>query len=136
MDTVQSDPLFRAALAVRDHAIALHSGVKVGAALETADGAIVTGCNVESPSIIVHICAERAALIAALGAGHRTFHRIAVVGDFRHPIPPCGFCRQALVEFAPDLLVTMATVAGASETLPLRDLLPRAYDIRDRADKS
>lgn len=126
------DPLLVVALAARENAVATSSGVKVGAALQTADGAMIAGANVESPSLIFHICAERTALVAALSAGHREFVRIAVVSDFPEPIPPCGYCRQALLEFAPDIEILMATVSGKTRTAKIADLLPLAYRIEDR----
>ncbi|MBI4237212.1 MAG: cytidine deaminase [Deltaproteobacteria bacterium] len=126
------DALLVAAVAARDHALPTFSGVKVGAALQTAAGVVVTGCNVESPSIIFHCCAERVALLKALSEGHRQFVRIAVVGDFNAPLPPCGTCRQALFEYAPDLEVTMANLTGQTATLRLADLLPASYRIDDR----
>ena len=125
-------PLLAAALAARQWALAPLTGVKVGAALETADGAIVTGCNVESPSAIFTLCAERVALVKALSEGHRACARIAVISYFRTPIPPCGFCRQLLFEYAPDCEVMMATLDGQTRTAKLADLLPNAYRIEDR----
>lgn len=128
------EQLIAAARAVREHAYAPLTGVKVGAALATADGTIVTGCNVESPSAIFNLCAERTAVVKALADGHCKFMRIAVIGDFTSPISPCGFCRQVLHEFAPDLTVVMATVAGQTRTVRLADLIPLAYRIQDRED--
>lgn len=126
------EKLLAAALAAREQAVPTFSGVKVGAALQTAAGVVVTGCNVESPSIIFHCCAERVALLKALSEGHRHFTRIVVVGDFNAPIPPCGYCRQALFEFAPDLEVTMANLTGQTQTMRLAALLPSSYRIEDR----
>lgn len=130
MDTTTA--LITAARAVREHAHAPLTGVKVGAALEATDGTIITGCNVESPTAIVHICAERAAIVKAISEGHRQFKRIAMIGDFHSPIPPCGYCRQALQEFAPDIEVIMATIDGKIQTAKLTDLNPMAYRIDDR----
>lgn len=134
-DIFTTDALVAAARAAREHAYAAHTGVKVGAALLMPDSTIITGCNIESPSDIFHICAERAALIKALTEGYRTFTRVAVVADFNEPIPPCGFCRQALFEFAPDAEVLMATLTGKSRVITLAELLPLAYRIADRASK-
>lgn len=131
-DIFTTDPLVAAARAVREHAFAAHTNVKVGAALLTTDGKIFTGCNIESPSDIFHICAERAALIKMITEGYRTFTRVAVVSDFQTPIPPCGFCRQAMFEFAPDAEVIMCTLTGKSRTITLAELLPLAYRIDDR----
>ena len=87
-----SDPLVKAARGARRHAVATFSGFKVGAALETADGTIVTGCNVENATYGLTVCAERVAMFTALAAGHRRFRRIAVVADTDAPTPPCGAC--------------------------------------------
>ncbi|MBI4365841.1 MAG: cytidine deaminase [Deltaproteobacteria bacterium] len=128
------DRLVAAARAVREYAHAPLTGVKVGAAIETDDGAVIAGCNVESPTAIFHLCAERAALVAAVAKGHRGFRRIATIGDFRSPLPPCGYCRQALLEFAPDIKVIMATTQGRTRQATLAELMPQAYRIADRAD--
>lgn len=130
--SVSTEVLLQAARRVREHAVALHSGVKVGAALVAVDGTIITGCNVESPSNIEGMCAERVALLKALSEGHREFVRVAVIADFPKPIPPCGFCRQILFEFAPDLEIIMANIKGDTKTARLLDLLPEAYRIEDR----
>ena len=79
------------------------SHFKVGAALETSDGTIVTGCNVENATYGLTICAERVAMFKALSEGHRAFTRIAIVADTESPTPPCGACRQILWEFGGDL---------------------------------
>lgn len=124
--------LINAATQARANAHAPLTNVKVGAALRTTDGTIITGCNIESPSAIINCCAERTALFAALAAGHRTFTHIAVISDFPKPIPPCGCCRQALLEFAPDIEVIMATVGGQTTRATISDLVPLAYRIEDR----
>ncbi len=99
------DRLVAAARAAREHAVAGFSGFKVGAALETADGTIVTGCNVENATYGLTICAERVAMFKALSEGHRSFRSVAVVADTADPTPPCGACRQILWEFGGDLEV-------------------------------
>ena len=83
---------------------------KVGAALETADGQIITGCNIENATYGLTICAERVAMFKALSDGHRRFTRIAVVADTEQPTPPCGACRQILWEFGGDLEVLLANL--------------------------
>lgn len=125
--------LLVAAEAARANAMAPLTGVRVGAALRTANGVIIPGCNIESPSAIFGCCAERTALFTALAAGHRQFTHVAVMSDFPKPIPPCGFCRQALLEFAPDLEVIMAALNGQVTRARIADLVPLAYRIEDRA---
>jgi cytidine deaminase len=89
-----SDALVAAARRARAHAVADFSHFKVGAALETDTGEIITGCNIENASYGLTICAERVAIFKALSEGKRAFTRIAVVADTPSPTPPCGACRQ------------------------------------------
>ena len=102
------EKLVAAARQARRHARADYSGFRVGAALEAADGTIVTGCNIENTSYGLTICAERVAMFKALSEGHRRFRRIVVVADTDAPTPPCGACRQILWEFGGDLEVLLA----------------------------
>jgi cytidine deaminase len=117
-----------AAREARGHAVADYSHFKVGAALETIAGTIVTGCNVENATYGLTICAERVAMFKALSEGHREFRRIAIVADTAQPTPPCGACRQILWEFCGDIEVILVNPRGASETLQLKSLFPRAFD--------
>ena len=128
-----SDPLaglVSAAAAARARAHAPYSGFAVGAALETGDGVIVAGCNVESASYGLTICAERAALVKAISDGHRDFRRIVIVTASRTPTPPCGACRQLLWELAGDLEVILASPAGTRARHRLSDLLPHPFERR------
>src|SRR5205823_11991881 len=95
---------------VRDNAHAPFSKLKVGAALVSADGRIITGCNVENATYGLTICAERVAVCKAVSEGHRQFSRIVVVADTAEPMPPCGACRQILWEFGGDLEVVLANL--------------------------
>ena len=125
-----SDPLVRAARLARKHAHAAYSKFKVGAALETADGTIVTGCNIENATYGLTVCAERVAMWKALSEGHRKFRRIAVVADTNDPTPPCGPCRQLLWEYCHDIPVVMANLTRTTKTLGLAELLPLPFDGR------
>ena len=122
--------LVAAARAARLHAHAAFSRFKVGAALETAGGAIVTGCNVENATYGLTICAERVAMFKALSEGHREFTRVAVVADTEDPTPPCGACRQILWEFGGDLEVFLANLTSDKGMHRLKDLLPLPFDAR------
>jgi cytidine deaminase len=125
-----SDPLIEAARRAREHAVASFSGFKVGAALETPDGQIITGCNVENATYGLTVCAERVAMFKALSEGHRQFTRVAVVADTEAPTPPCGACRQILWEFGGDLEVVLANLSEPRGTHRLKDLLPLPFDAR------
>ncbi|MBD3222605.1 cytidine deaminase, partial [bacterium] len=103
--TFDAGHLIEAADAVRQHSYAPYSGFRVGAALRCADGTVVTGTNVENASYGLSLCAERSAVAQAVAGGRREFTHLAIVADGREPTPPCGACRQVLVEFGDDLVV-------------------------------
>ncbi len=107
-------------------AYAPYSKFKVGAALLAKSGRVYTGCNLENASYGAGMCAERAALAAAVGAGEREFTAIAVASDSLEATAPCGICRQALNEFSPDLEVIMAGRKAVRRS-PLRKLLPHSF---------
>ena len=125
-----SDPLVVAARKARRNAVAPYSGFKVGAALETADGTVITGCNIENATYGLTLCAERVAMFTALAAGHRRFARIAVVADTSVPTPPCGACRQILWEFGGNLDVILANLRRETGRHALAALLPLPFDNR------
>lgn len=128
--TQPEQALFRAAREARDRAHARYSGFKVGAALELADGGVVTGCNIENATYGLTLCAERVALVKALSDGHTTFTRIAVVADTHAPTPPCGPCRQLLWEYCGDIEILMSNLDGPTARLRLSALLPLPFDDR------
>ena len=125
---MKDSELIRAAMQARRYAQAAFSRFKVGAALETADGVVITGCNIENATYGLTICAERVAMFKALSEGHRRFRRVVVVADTEAPTPPCGACRQILWEFAGDIEVVLANLDSVKATHRLRDLLPHAFD--------
>ena len=122
--------LVDAARRARERAVAPFSTFKVGAALETADGVVVTGCNIENATYGLTVCAERVAMFKALSDGHRRFTRIAIVADTEAPTPPCGACRQILWEFGGNLEVQLANLTDTLGTHRLVDLLPLPFDAR------
>ena len=124
------DPLVAAADRARDISIAPFSNFHVGAAVETEDGKIYIGCNIESASYGLTVCAERVAIWKALSEGERRFKRLAVVADTETLTPPCGTCRQIIWEFCRDAEIVLANLRGETETMQMRDLLPRAFDVR------
>lgn len=119
--------LIAAARAARERAYAPYSRFAVGAAVETNDGTIYAGCNVENASYGLTICAERVAICRAVADGARTFRRIAIVADLAQPCAPCGACRQFLLEFNPRMEVLMLNQRGQSRTRRLDTLLPKAF---------
>ena len=126
----EAGTLLEAAVAAREHAHAPYSNFAVGAALETADGQIVTGCNVENATYGLTLCAERVAMFKAISEGHRTFARIAIAADTAEPTSPCGACRQILWEFGGDLEVILGNLTAETARYRLRALLPHPFDGR------
>ena len=124
------ESLVAAATDARTRAQARYSNFKVGAALETAEGAIVSGCNIENATYGLTLCAERVALVKALSEGRTRFTRIAVVADTEAPTPPCGPCRQLLWEYCGDIDVILANLERTTATLRLSALLPMPFDGR------
>ncbi|MEA2174325.1 MAG: cytidine deaminase [Blastocatellia bacterium] len=122
--------LINAAQAARERAVTPFSNFRVGAAVETEDGKIYTGCNIESASYGLTVCAERVAIWKALSEGERRFKRIAVVADTDQLTPPCGTCRQIIWEFCRDATVIFANLRGETESFRMSELLPRAFDVR------
>jgi cytidine deaminase len=115
-----------AAEAARERAYAPYSTFRVGAAIETDDGTIFAGCNVENASYGLTICAERSAVVAAVSMGQRRFRRMVLVSDANHPVAPCGACRQVLAEFAPDLPIE-SCAGNEVTTWTMRELLPAGF---------
>lgn len=131
-----SEPdLLSRARAVRQAAYAPYSGFQVGAALRTSDGSVFTGCNVENASFGLTVCAERAAVAAAVSAGHRSFAGLALSVSQGGPVAPCGACLQVLAEFAPELPV-VSEGEGAVRKWRLDELLPERFALRDEIESA
>jgi len=128
--TLDADALVAAAIDAREHARARFSGFKVGAALETSAGDVITGCNVENATYGLTMCAERVALYKALSEGRDVFTRVAVVADTDDPTPPCGSCRQLLWEYCGDIEVILANLSEVKRRIRLSQLLPLPFDAR------
>jgi cytidine deaminase len=122
--------LIEAAKEVRMQSVAPFSGFLVGAAVKTDSGKVYTGCNVESASYGLTVCAERVAIWKALSEGERHFTELAVVADTEVLTPPCGTCRQIIWEFARNATIVFANLSGESEVFHMKELLPRAFDAR------
>jgi cytidine deaminase len=121
------EALTAAACEARKRAQAPYSNFRVGAALQAVDGRIFTGCNIESSSYGLTICAERVALCKALSEGALEFARLLVVTDTDPPASPCGACRQLLWDYAPGIDVIMLGRSGHPVIITLEELLPRAF---------
>ena len=121
----------RLAAEARERARAPYSGFRVGAALKTRTGQIVTGCNIENASYGLTICAERVAVFKAVSEGLDGFDTITVVVDASRLTAPCGSCRQILWEFCGNIWVHMVDLKGRSRTLRLSKLLPLPFDRRN-----
>jgi cytidine deaminase len=126
----QIEELIESAKKVREMAYAPFSNFRVGAAVRTKNGKIYTGCNVESASYGLTVCAERIAIWKAVSEGEREFVRVSVVADTEELTPPCGVCRQIIWEFCGDIPVTFSNLKGKTETVQMSELLPRAFDTK------
>ncbi len=124
------DRLFSAASAVRENACAAYSGFKVGAAIITEHGKIFSGCNVESSSYGLTMCAERNALASALCSGERKFSAILITADSPEPVSPCGACRQLIYDYAPDIIVIMTNTEGKRIDSSVTELLKFPFGLK------
>lgn len=122
--------LIETAKTARLQSIAPFSNFLVGAAVRTQAGKVYTGCNVESASYGLTVCAERVAIWKALSEGERQFTELAIVADTGTLTPPCGTCRQIIWEFCKNATIILGNLHGESETVAIRELLPRAFDAR------
>jgi cytidine deaminase len=126
----EAKDLIEAARRARENAFAPYSSFRVGAAVETIDGRVFAGCNVENATYGLTVCAERVAIWKAISEGARGFRRLVVIADTEELTPPCGPCRQIIWEFCGDIEIIMTNLGGKVETVRAGDLLPRAFDRR------
>ena len=126
-DRPDEHALRTAAIAALEQAYAPYSNFRVGAALRAVDGSVTVGCNVENSAFPAGLCAERAAVAAAVVQGHRQFDLIVIATESEEPTPPCGFCRQVLVELSPSLGIVSITRAGGEARWSLAELLPHPF---------
>ncbi len=122
--------LIRAAAQARLNARADHSLFKVGAAVETREGKIFTGCNIENATFGLTVCAERVAIWKALSEGESSFKRIVIVADTARLTPPCGACRQIIWEYCGDIEVVLSNLRGKRATYSMSALFPQPFDDR------
>lgn len=135
----QVDDLVNLAARTRDHAHAPYSQFKVGAAIATKSGGTYAGCNVENASYPNGMCAERGAIAAMVAAGDRDPVLCVIVTEAKVPAPPCGMCRQVLIEFARNMTVVLVGRYRGRETrrtLELAKLMPEVFEFAGPAAKS
>ena len=120
------DRLVAAAREARANAYAPYTDFAVGAAVLAGDR-VFPGANVENAASPLSICAERAAVTAAVAAGFRGIDALVLVGSAADPTPPCGGCRQVLAEFGADAVVVSEADDGARREWTLAELLPDAF---------
>ena len=130
MSESHEEQVIQAALMAREQSVAPFSNFLVGAAVRTDTGKIYTGCNIESASYGLTVCAERVAIWKALSEGERNFTNLAVAADTQTLTPPCGTCRQIIWEFAKHADIVMVNLHGDREAVHIENLLPRAFDAR------
>ena len=121
--------LYRTAVSMLERSYSPFSGFRVGAALLTKSGEIITGVNIENSSLGATICAERTAFVKAISEGHREFDTIAIASSGQEAWP-CGICRQFMYEFAPDLRVVTGTEEDNLRVLTLKELLPEGFRLQ------
>lgn len=120
--------LVRIAHHAKQRAHAPYSHFPVGAALLTSKGRVYTGCNIETSSYSLTICAERTAIFKAISEGERKFKAIAIVSNDPQFTPPCGACRQVLWDLAGNIDIVLANQKGKTKTVKLKQLIPHAFD--------
>ncbi|WP_044895831.1 cytidine deaminase [Bacillus alveayuensis] len=129
---MNTQQLVEEAKVAREMAYAPYSKFKVGAAIETVDGKIYKGCNIENAAYSMCNCAERTALFKAISEGDQEFKALAVVADTNRPVPPCGACRQVIAELCPiDMKVILSNLKGDIQELTVEELLPGAFSPED-----
>lgn len=123
--------LYNAAVKVRENSCSPYSKFKVGAAVLDSESRIFTGCNIESSSFGLTMCAERNALSAALCSGSMKFLAILVVADTEVPVSPCGACRQLIFDYAPDITVIMTNLNGGRIDESIEILLKYPFGLKN-----
>jgi cytidine deaminase len=133
MTSIDWTPLLEAAQEARRNSYSPFSHFPVGAAVETADGSIYAGCNVENSSYGLTVCAERNAIASAIADGHREFVAVLVVAERTPPAQPCGMCLQTIAEFAPpEIPIVLVNPTGDRREQRLKDYLPDPFQFRAR----
>ena len=121
------ETLLEEAKQARLKAHAPYSKFRVGAAVLTKSGAIFQGCNIENSSYGATVCAEQNALFHAYAHGEHEFEAIAVIADTSEICPPCGICRQVIMDLAGDIEIILANLQGKTRRFKASELLPEAF---------
>ena len=125
------DLLAKKAVEAKKNALPAYSNFHVGSALITEDGKIYSGCNIESSSYSLTMCAERIAIFKAISEGERKFKAIALAGDTDDYISPCGACRQVISDLCGDIDIIMVNGKGDYKVNKTSELLPFAFSDDD-----
>lgn len=129
---MEDKELIKLAIEARNKAYVPYSKFPVGAAVETEDGSIFTGCNIENASFGATNCGERTAIFKAVSEGHKVIKKIAVVGDMSTFTAPCGICRQVIAEFASkDIEIILIKNEEEYVKRTLEEILPGAFTKED-----
>lgn len=129
---MKDQDLINQALKAREMAYVPYSKFAVGAALLTESGKVYKGCNIENAAYPLCNCAERTALFKAYSEGDQKYQALAVVADTDQPVPPCGACRQVMVELCPpDMKVILTNLHGNITETTVKALLPGAFTKED-----
>jgi cytidine deaminase len=132
---MSNEDLLKLARKALQNSYSPYSEFRVGAALLTSDGNIYTGCNIESSSFSLTICAERTALFKAVSEGEKSFSKILIVSDAEDFISPCGACRQVISDLAGDIEIILTNSRGEMKKKKTSDLLPLAFGQSDLLTK-
>ncbi len=119
--------LAKRALAARKFSYSPFSHFRVGAAVLTSTGKVFTGCNIENSSYGLTMCAERTALFKGVSEGHKKFKAIAIASDKKDLTPPCGACRQVIIDLAGNIDIILANKHGMMKVFTMKELLPHAF---------
>jgi cytidine deaminase len=119
--------LAEAAIRSKKNALPVYSKFHVGAALLTEENKVYTGCNIESSSYSLTICAERNAIFKAISEGERKFKALAVAGDTDDFISPCGACRQVISDLCGEIDIVMVDSSGNYTVNKTSEMLPFAF---------
>lgn len=126
-----NNQLAQKATEAKSKALPTYSNFHVGAALLTEDGKVYSGCNIESSSYSLAICAERTAIFKAISEGERKFKALAVAGDTDDYISPCGACRQVISDLCGDIDIIMVSNKNDFKVSKASELLPFAFSDKD-----